>query len=183
VQELDPVSQYLEVELWKFESGRLGWSLKDKNGDKIDALAASDLVFELGEWLLAADGEIMASIFLHRDGAITTRRHPELDITIRKNFMWIKRQLQRSALRLNDEWAPGGLLRLFVYSMEWRWHKFRGHLKRSQNRATAAATCVAVGPLSTASEASECSENAGTPAPANVLPFRRTEKRDDIRPL
>jgi hypothetical protein len=177
VSELEKVDQYFHVEMWKYESGKLGWSLKSANGESVDRAEASYLALEMAEWLMSSDGsEIIASVFLESNGVVHVRRAPGLDITRRDSYVWLKRRLRASVLRFCDTFAPPGRFYDWWSSVEWLWYKVTGRMQRSQTLPAAAATPVASAPPEKLSEASEGLVTGSAQAGGNVLAFRRTPR-------
>lgn len=172
MSDADEVTQYYFVELWQYESGKLGWSLKDANGEPIVKAEAANLALEMGEWLLAEDGEIVASMFLESSGRVHVRRAPSFDVSRCETFVWLKRRMRASTLRYVDAFAPPGRLYDWYSHAEWLWHKLRGHFKASQSARAAAATPAPATPADTVSDASEGRENSSAQAGGNVLAFR-----------
>lgn len=180
--DLEPLAQYYDIEVWEYESGRCGWSIKSLSGRAIDKGYLGSLVLELGEDLIGGDHEVLASLFFRDDGSVTTRKTKDIDFKGLKNYVWVKTRLYQSAHYLvyrDAEIKVSKLLR-GLWTVQWYWHRFRGRFKASQTKAAAAATHVAPTPVDVVSEQSEASEQGSAP---NVLPFRKHGKQHDIRPL
>jgi hypothetical protein len=180
MSEPEAVELYLWAELWQYKSGRLGWSLKDANGESIDPQAASELVLELGEWLLTngGSGDVVSSIFIHSSGKLTTRSAHYLDMTRREEFVWVKKSLRKAVQSQLGHMAQPGFLFSLVYSTEWLWHRLMGHFKHSQNAPLAAATPVAGAGGTLLSEASEAAQEQSARAGGNVVQFRKPPRHD-----
>ena len=184
-EELEPLKQYLLAEVWEYESGRCGWKISSMNNEAIVWLDAGGLFLELSESLIAGEGNaVVFSIFSREDGAITTRKPRDRDLTEFKDYLWVRGQMHKATQNLLFR-KPVRTPKLFYWcwSIQWLYLHLRGRFKASRGPRYAAATPAPAPLTEKLSDISEASQTQSQGSGGTVVQLRPRSKPDDIRPL
>lgn len=170
---LDPVKEFVTIDLWYYEDGRIGWKVKSNCNEEMDREATASMMLELAESILAGEkDQIVASMYFSMTGSITTRRLPSVDFSTFKDWMWLKSQMHQAQWYFVQRSSPPRW-RWYLWSLQFIWHKLRGHFKPRQTPLPAPHYTPPATVTEMLSERSTAVEKASK-APAGggtVLPF------------
>lgn len=172
--ELKPLKEFLDIELWQYEDGEIGWKMTSNinSPEEQNRSLIQHLLFELAESFL---GDVRFSMYIHHENIITRYLRTE-DFSKLKDFLWLKAQFHQTQWYVVSRQSKPSW-RIYWWSLCWLGHKLAGHFKASQNTARAAATPVAAPPTEASIDLSEALLGQSQSRGATVVPFPGRDRK------
>lgn len=176
MSDFETVTEHLILEVWGMESGKICWSLATCENEAVNPLTAEPMILEAVENFISVHSEnpVVLHTFCQHNGHTVTRWLTDFDFSTYENFITMKSNLYRALWHiLGKDFIPSWLL--IVWSIEWFYHKLRGHFKQSESKRDGVATPVPATPMKSASDLSEAPLGQSQLGSGTVVPFRRPE--------
>ena len=172
----ETVIEHLILEVWIMDSGKICWGLATCENEAVNPLTAEPALLEAIENFISVHSEnpVLINLLCQQNGHTVTRWLTQHDFTTFESFITVRSNMYRAHWHILGHEALPKLL-LVCWSLEWLYHKLRGHFKQSESTRDRVATPVPATPTNKASDLSEGPLGRSQVGGGTVVPFRRPE--------